>query len=76
MITPDDELKIRAARILLKQTAGWIERGYEPEDILAGIEKARECVVGVPDEEWPPVECVWLRVIALHAGPVAAGPQG
>jgi hypothetical protein len=26
-------------------------------------------------EEWPPVECTWLRIIALHAGPVAVGPQ-
>jgi hypothetical protein len=25
-------------------------------------------------EEWPPVECTWLRIIALHAGPVAVGP--
>jgi hypothetical protein len=26
-------------------------------------------------EEWRPVECVWLRIIALHAGPVAVGPK-
>ncbi|GGM87315.1 hypothetical protein GCM10007977_106590 [Dactylosporangium sucinum] len=25
-------------------------------------------------EEWPPVDCTWLRIIALHAGPVAVGP--
>lgn len=27
-------------------------------------------------EEWPNVECVRLRVIGLHAGPVAVGPEG
>jgi len=27
-------------------------------------------------EEWPPVECIRVRVIGLHAGPVAVGPQG
>jgi len=25
-------------------------------------------------EEWPPEDCVRLRVVALHAGPVAVGP--
>jgi hypothetical protein len=25
-------------------------------------------------EEWRPVDCVRLRIIALHAGPVAVGP--
>jgi hypothetical protein len=25
-------------------------------------------------EEWPPVDCTRLRIIALHAGPVAVGP--
>ncbi len=27
-------------------------------------------------EEWPAVACVRLRVVALHAGPVAVGPTG
>jgi hypothetical protein len=26
-------------------------------------------------EEWPPVDCTWLRIIALHAGPLAVGPE-
>jgi len=26
-------------------------------------------------EEWRPVDCVMCSVIALHAGPVAAGPK-
>jgi hypothetical protein len=26
-------------------------------------------------EEWPPIDCVGLRIIALHAGPVAVGPS-
>ncbi len=26
-------------------------------------------------EEWPPVDAVWLRIIALHAGPVGVGPE-
>jgi hypothetical protein len=26
-------------------------------------------------EEWPPVDCVRLRIVALHAGPVAVGPD-
>jgi hypothetical protein len=26
-------------------------------------------------EEWSPVDCVQLRIIALHAGPVAVGPE-
>ena len=26
-------------------------------------------------EEWPPVDCLLLQVVGLHAGPVAIGPQ-
>jgi hypothetical protein len=27
-------------------------------------------------EEWPGVDCLRLRIVGLHAGPVAVGPEG
>jgi hypothetical protein len=42
-----------------ERTQRTIKRGLETETI----------------EEWPPVDCVRLRIIALRAGPVVVGPQ-